>query len=102
MTDDLDRLLAGSPAVAPSPQFTARVMGAVRREAARADARASLWASRWPALTGTVAVAPLIVLVNAVDLPMAGGATDGAVWLGMALLALFIALPVASPLSRRS
>ena len=101
MSDDLDHLLTGGSALEPSPRFAARVMDAVHREATRADARASWRASLWPALAGTAAVAPLMVLVNAVDLPIAGGATESAVWLGLALLALVVALPASSPLPRR-
>jgi hypothetical protein len=71
MTDDLARALGDDRTLEPSPRFTARVMDAVRADAARADARTAWWAALWPAPVGTAVALPLGVLIDAADLPAA-------------------------------
>jgi len=98
---DLDDVLGADSGIEPSPRFTARTMDAVRIEAARGAARVSIWESLWPALAGAAVVAPLVVLVDAIDVAVPSDLLRTAGWLGLALVALLVALPTLAPASRR-
>jgi hypothetical protein len=66
--DGIHRALRDDPGVQPSPDFAARVMGAIRQEVDRQEALRFPW---WLALGGVTAVIALVVAVWWVSPPEA-------------------------------
>ena len=64
---DLDRILDDNAAVEPSSAFSARVMRAVRADAAARSADLRAWKSWWPVLAALSILVPLMIAAQAID-----------------------------------
>ena len=106
--DELDRILAGQPELLPSPMFAAKVMHAVRREAAAPPPIPFPWKRALPGFAAAAAfialaakAAPAQIPQHTLDAWLDAAARAGAPWLFLAALLTLGSVGVARRLSSR-